>query len=220
MIGRRHVVLFVKAPVLGKVKTRLSRDLGTVTAARVYRQMTRLAISRLRRGPWTLWLAVDPVTAVTDGGFWPTDLPRLSQGTGDLGTRMERVFRALPPGPAVIVGSDCPGMGAGDVAAALDVLGSHRSVFGPAEDGGYWLVGLRSPIPRQAFGGVRWSTEHALADSLAAIGGSAAFVRRLPDVDKARDLRLYRSSAAAPFMCSVKRGINSTRLQGRKRLSS
>src|SRR3546814_16124850 len=81
---------------------------------------------------------------------------------------MDRVMRVLPPGPAVIIGTDIPDIRPRHAAAAFRALGRHDAVFGPAADGGYWLVGLRRrpTIPR-AFDGVRWSTEHALADTRA-----------------------------------------------------
>jgi uncharacterized protein len=102
-------------------------------------------------------------------------------------------FRTLPPGPVVLVGSDIPAMRASHIARAFRLLGRHDLVFGPTSDGGFWLVGARriKPIPRRLFAGVRWSTAHALADTLAGIPGefSTALADALNDVDDARDLR-------------------------------
>ena len=107
---------------------------------------------------------------------------------------------------AVLVGCDIPGLGRADIAAAFKALGRADAVFGPAEDGGYWLVGLGPRRPPAPFAGVRWSTEHALADTLANCRGHrVALLRRLRDVDTAADLAALRRSrpggapsAAAP----------------------
>lgn len=100
---------------------------------------------------------------------------------------MHRLFRTVPPGPAIIVGSDIPAISAGEIAKAFRLLGEADAVFGPASDGGYWLVGLKR-VPRvlSPFAAVRWSTENALADTLANLPGrKVAFVATLADVDDA-----------------------------------
>jgi glycosyltransferase A (GT-A) superfamily protein (DUF2064 family) len=93
----------------------------------------------------------------------------------------------------VLIGSDIPAVTRAHIAAALAALGRHDSVFGPAEDGGYWLVGERRlhAMP-DLFRGVRWSSPHALADTLAnlAPGETDAFAATLADVD---DGAAYRS---------------------------
>jgi glycosyltransferase A (GT-A) superfamily protein (DUF2064 family) len=108
---------------------------------------------------------------------------------------MVRVFTALPPGQAIIVGSDIPELRAHHVACAFRTLGSHDAVFGPASDGGYWLVGLRRsrPLPRALFQGVRWSSPHTLADSRATLPKtwSVASAALLDDIDDAEDYRRW-----------------------------
>jgi glycosyltransferase A (GT-A) superfamily protein (DUF2064 family) len=97
----------------------------------------------------------------------------------------------MPPGPVVIVGTDVPGIEPAHIAEAFRRLGRHDAVFGPATDGGYWLVGLkRRPRLLHPFANVRWSSRHAHADTLANLAGrSVAFVTTLADVDNADDLR-------------------------------
>jgi glycosyltransferase A (GT-A) superfamily protein (DUF2064 family) len=111
------------------------------------------------------------------------------QGGGDLGRRMQRIFDRAGPGPVVIVGTDVPQVTRADVAAAFRLLGRCDAVFGPADDGGYWLVGLRRrPRVLRPFGGVRWSSPHALADTLANLRGRPiARVAALSDVDTPAD---------------------------------
>ena len=80
------------------------------------------------------------------------------------------------------------------------VSAQNDAVFGPAPDGGYWLVGLRrpNPLPAGLFDGVRWSTEHALADSVRSLGTArVAYVDELADVDTQADLAMTRRSMRA-----------------------
>jgi rSAM/selenodomain-associated transferase 1 len=188
----KHLVVMVKAPRLGAVKRRLARDIGEVAARRFYVRTSGAVLRRLAREPhWRCLLAVTPDHYAGEGRFWPPEIPRLPQGTGDLGARMARPFAALPPGPVVIVGSDIPGLGRAHVARAFAALDRHDLVFGPAADGGYWLIGARRrPLPPRLFANVRWSSPHALADTLANLGPgvSTAFLDTLTDVDTAADL--------------------------------
>ena len=189
---QRRLVVMARAPRLGAVKRRLARDVGDVEALRFYRAHTAALLRDLSRDPrWQTWLAVTPDGAAHDPrGLWGFGGPVIAQGSGDLGQRMFRIFEELPPGPLVIVGSDIPGITPERVFAAFRALGAHDWVFGPAEDGGYWLVGARRrPVLRDPFAGVRWSTAHALDDTLANLkGANVAFVDRLRDVDKGEDL--------------------------------
>jgi len=190
-----HLVIFARAPQAGRVKRRLASEIGITAAARFHRTILSQQIRRLtsdRR--WTVWLFVTPDDSLGHPAWRGIPRPRVSrQGYGDLGQRMMLPFRALPPGPVVLVGSDIPAMRPAHIARAFRLLGRHDLVFGPASDGGFWLVGSRrvKPIPRRLFAGVRWSTAHALADTLAGIPGefSTALADALDDVDDARDLR-------------------------------
>jgi glycosyltransferase A (GT-A) superfamily protein (DUF2064 family) len=117
---------------------------------------------------------------------------------------MARFLRAEPgtrvaPGPVAVIGTDLPGLGPRHLAEAFRLLGRHDAVLGPATDGGYWLIGLgnRRAVPPGLLAGVRWSTEHALADTLARLGHlNVGFAATLRDVDTAEDLRAARSPAA------------------------
>ncbi len=187
------LVVMVKAPVGGAVKTRLARRVGSIEALRFYRVATARLLRRVGRDSrWRTVLAVTPDRAV-GATSWPRALPRTPQGRGDLGSRMQRLFARKARGPVVIVGSDIPDVTAEHVAQAFRLLGRHALVFGPAEDGGYWLVGARRrPHVPRPFGGVRWSTENALADTLRNIGSSVGFVETLADVDTEADWRRWR----------------------------
>lgn len=181
-----------KPPRSGEVKTRLSREIGTARATSFYRHAVARLLRRLGGDPrWRTYLAVNALPS-EQYACWPRGICRLPQGRGSLGARMGFVLGQLPRAPAVIIGSDAPQIEPGHIAAALKALGAQDAVFGPATDGGYWLIGLaqRRPAP-DLFAGVRWSTEYALADTLASLpaGFKVAQLERLTDVDGAADLR-------------------------------
>ena len=182
---RFRLVVMVKAPVAGAVKTRLARDLGVAAACRFARHTAAAVLQRVAGDPrWQTVLAVAPDAALA-ARWWDRGLPRMGQGSGDLGRRMASLIRAMPPGPVVIVGSDIPNITPAPLASAFRELSRHQAVFGPAEDGGYLLVGLNWRARAvAAFVGVRWSSRHALADTVANLRGrSVAYVENLVDVD-------------------------------------
>lgn len=188
---RQTLVVMLKEPRPGRVKTRLGREIGMTAAAWWFRHQVARLLRRIEDPRWQLVLAVSPDAEGLASRVWPAHLPRLAQGTGDLGDRMARVFRSLPPGPVCIIGADIPGIGRGHIARAFAALGDHDAVIGPAPDGGYWLIGLRrtAAVPARLFEGVRWSGPNARADTLASLGHArVAQVDTLRDVDEAGDL--------------------------------
>ena len=201
MIARRHLVVFAKAPVLGRVKRRLAADIGALAALRFQRAATARLLRRVawdRR--WRCWLALTPDRAASGPRIWRVPCRRVAQGGGDLGSRMARHLARLPAGPVVLVGSDVPEIGAAHIEAAFRLLGGSDLVFGPARDGGFWLVGARR-LPRRLFAGVRWSSEHALADTLRNVPRRLRVVMTttLDDVDDGAAYRRWlRRSANAP----------------------
>jgi len=188
---RPTLVIMLKEPRPGRVKTRLGADIGMVAAAWWFRHQTARLLRRIRDPRWQIILAVAPDRAGMASRVWPAHLPRIAQGPGDLGARMARIMRALPPGPVCIIGGDIPGVAPRHIAAGFAALGGHDAAFGPAPDGGYWLIGLRRTraIPAGFLQGVRWSTADALADSMATLPGARiALVDTLRDIDTAADL--------------------------------
>jgi len=184
-----HLVLMTKASRIGRVKTRLAVDIGWVQAWAFHRRTLADTARKLVDARWAGWLSVSPDRAAGDVGFkgWRS----IAQGGGDLGARMLRPMQTLPPGPVVIVGADIPHISADHIAAAFAALRENDWVFGPATDGGFWLVGAkRTPRLVDPFGNVRWSSRHALSDTLANLpaGGGVGFVGTLGDVDEAKDL--------------------------------
>jgi uncharacterized protein len=199
MHRRRHLVVFLRAPRLGRVKSRLAAGIGALEALRFYRETSgRLLRAMTRDRRWQVHLALTPDRDALRSGAWHVRAARFAQGVGDLGRRMERAVRRFPPGPVVIIGSDIPALRPTHVAAAFAALGTHHAVFGPATDGGYWLVGFRRRprLPRRLFARVRWSSPHALADTLAGLPRDmrVAFLETLEDVDDAAAYRCWRAT--------------------------
>ncbi|TMJ64253.1 MAG: DUF2064 domain-containing protein [Alphaproteobacteria bacterium] len=170
---RRTLILFVRAPQLGTGKRRLARDIGDIAALCFERVMIALLLRRLAKDRrWRLRIAVTPDRDCRRARHWRHGVETVGQGSGDLGVRMRRALETCPRGPVVLVGAD--------------LLGTHELVFGPAKDGGFWLVGVLHPrrLP-PLFDQVGWSGPHALADTLAGLPRriSVGYADRLEDVD-------------------------------------
>ena len=184
---RRTLVLFMRAPLLGSGKRRLAREVGDVAAMRFEQLMIALLLRRLAKdGRWRLRIAVTPDNACRRARHWCGGVEAVGQGEGDLGIRMRRALETCPPGPVVLVGADIPALDARHIGAAFRLLGRHDVVFGPARDGGFWLVGARHPrgLP-PLFDQVRWSGPYALTDARAGLPRriKIGYAERLEDVD-------------------------------------
>lgn len=186
------LVVMIKEPRPGRVKTRLGRDIGLVASAWWFRHQSARLLRRLRDPRWRIVLATAPDGAI-GSRVWPADLQRLPQGGGDLGERMARMLKqAADHGPVCLIGADIPGITRTHIARAFSALGDHDAVFGPAPDGGFWLVGAKHPkrLPRTTFHGARWSSVYALSDTLNTLPDQRiALVDTLADVDTVEDLR-------------------------------
>jgi rSAM/selenodomain-associated transferase 1 len=182
-----------KAPVAGRVKTRLAREIGAGAAAGFARHAIASTVARVRSGPWQTLLAVAPdVSRVAP--VWPHGVQVVAQGPGDLGARMQRITDQAALGPVVIIGTDIPSVRAAHIRQAFHLLGRHDAVVGAATDGGYWLIGARRrPRVLRMFAQVRWSSRHALSDTLRNLAGrSVARIATLADIDAAEDMAANR----------------------------
>jgi len=183
------LVIFVKEPRFGIVKTRLARDIGRFNAWIFYRQTLRGLINRIGCGNWKTVICVSPDRY--KGNFFDLRYDVIKQGGGDLGSRMQRVFDKVGSGPLVLVGGDIPTIKKHHIKRAFDTLKKNDTIFGPATDGGFWLVGMRRRRARiSPFKNVRWSSEYALFDTLENIHlrNSVDFIDILSDIDCAEDL--------------------------------
>jgi len=194
----KQVIIFARAPRLGSGKRRLARDVGDRRAYHFYKANLLRLIRDLSAGPWQLHVAV----ATEQDRHHPAfrHLSVIVQPEGDLGHRMSTVLLQFNSCARLIVGSDIPDLNKTHVSEALATLSTHRLVFGPAVDGGFWGVGcgpLYTP-GLQFMRDVRWSGPNALSDTLASIepGTSVAQVACLADVDDAASFARYMESSA------------------------
>lgn len=190
-------------PAPGRCKRRLARSVGAAAAARIQARLTRhtlaVACSLARQLGLEVVLAVDglgPRAACRWGAALGANRCLL-QGQGGLGLRMHRQFlRAAAEGArrVVVIGSDLPWLEGGDLAAAFEALNRRSAVLGPANDGGYWLLGLRRPDP-WLLGGMAWGSAQVLEQTLAVMaqrGLEPALLTRRGDLDREEDLRPWR----------------------------
>ena len=194
--AEHRLVVFLKAPRPGLVKTRLAQTIGAEAASAAYRRLVERVLGQLSSLP-SVELRFAPDEARSEILPWlQPGWHAAPQGRGDLGERLSRAFaEAFAAGAArvVVIGSDCPEVTAADVQAAWAALAQHDLVLGPAMDGGYWLMGLRAPEPR-LFAGLQWSTSRVRQETLEraeAAGLSHVLLRPLHDVDTEADWRRF-----------------------------
>lgn len=186
-------LVFVRAPELGRVKTRLAAALGEEAALRIYRRLAEHTVREAREVGGELRIHFTPPERGAEVRDWLSEATYLPQAAGDLGARMEAAFRAAfdeGAGRVVIIGSDLPGLTAALLRRAFEALEDHPAVLGPARDGGYYLLGMTAMVPG-VFHDIPWSTGNVLAltlERLRAAGIEPAMLEVLADVDEVEDL--------------------------------
>lgn len=190
MAAPTRLVLFCRYPNPGECKTRLIPAIGADGAAAVHRQLTERTMA-------VLTCTDAPLTVAYDGGSakefarWLGPAPEYEPQVGsDLGERLA-VFASRAP--VILFGSDTPGLTANHVEAALVGLATHDVVIGPALDGGYYLIGLREPMP-ELFTEMPWSTNQVLPETLKRlerIGKKPLLLETLSDCDRPEDLKRW-----------------------------
>ena len=187
------IQVFCKAPVSGKVKTRLIQAVGARRALDLYKQMFERLMTDFSLDTRQAELWVSPVK---DHVFFEKyALPRFQQKGDDLGARMSRALRdGLTRHESVIlVGTDLPLINKSYIDLAVSALRHHEVVIGPAEDGGYGLVGVKAETP-DMFSDINWGTEKVLSqtcDRLNKGGLSYSLLPLIWDVDRPEDLQRY-----------------------------
>lgn len=201
MAQRDAIAVYGRAPLAGRAKTRLARDVGAARAAAVYGRLLERSLTAARAVSAARYLYLpqgDRLDPQAHAGF-----TLRAQIPGDLGARMAATFAELFAAGherVVLVGSDLPDLTAAHLAAGLAALADAETVFGPATDGGYWLVGQRPPA-RDLFSGVPWSTAAVWArtrERLAAGGFGHALLPVLEDVDDGAALARAVARGALP----------------------
>ncbi len=190
--------IFVKSPQAGLVKTRLAESIGAARAAALYRVMGRKIVEACRdpnSHTTTIWFAPADGEHSVDAwlGTGAVDAHR-AQPEGGLDVRLTVAFAhhfAAGARRVLVIGSDCPGVDRGLLRQAFGALDQHDLVIGPAQDGGYYLLGLTAPAP-ELFRHVIWSTDLVFRQTMlnaARLGMSASVLPELRDVDTEADAR-------------------------------
>lgn len=177
--------IFARLPVPGKVKTRLIPAVGEEGAARIYARLLAQTVEVAKESGLDFELRVTGGEIMAFHELFGDDTVVVDQGEGDLGEKMARV-----KAPALLIGSDCPGVTAPLLQAAAGALDDRRVVLGPANDGGYYLIGFSEPVPF-LFEDMEWSTPRVLPETLARLathGIGPAILPELADIDTAEDL--------------------------------
>ncbi|MEH2289912.1 TIGR04282 family arsenosugar biosynthesis glycosyltransferase [Nostoc sp.] len=209
---KHHLIIFTRYPEPGKTKTRLIPVLGNVGAANLQREMTEHTIFQVQELQKASPLSVEVRFAGGDSQLMQDwlglDLVYQSQGEGDLGLRMARsLFDAFQAGAekVIIIGTDCPGVNAQILATAFKKLHAFELVLGPAIDGGYYLIGLRQPIP-ELFVNIEWGTAQVFQKTVdIAQKLNLSYVDLLPlaDVDRPEDLAIWEQALAGKMERSL-----------------
>ncbi|MDE2489766.1 MAG: TIGR04282 family arsenosugar biosynthesis glycosyltransferase [Elusimicrobia bacterium] len=198
------LIVFAKAPIPGRVKTRLTPPLSPGQAAELYAAFAADSVAAARAcGAAAVSVAYAPEPPFPDLN-WLDEAPNWRpQGPGDLGARLTAAFDAAFRGGArkvAIIGSDCPDLPSETLAEAFRRLDGPPAVLGPAVDGGYYLVGLREPRP-DLFADMAWSDSGVLERTLARLRASRtpfALLERRADVDTFEDLKALASRLSEP----------------------
>ncbi len=190
-------LLFVKAPLRGQVKSRLAAALGEDAALELYRNFALDMLQAMDDAGIPNIIFFHPPDAANEVANWLGEERSYQKQHGsDVGERMEEAFRYVFSrgcSRAVLVGSDIPDLPGGMLTGALHALADHDAVIGPAEDGGYYLIGFRSDsfLP-EVFHGIPWSTDAVFRTTTAVLERAGRTVSRMPlwrDVDTIQDLR-------------------------------
>lgn len=190
-----RVVLFTRYPELGRAKTRLIPALGAEGAAALHRTLTERTVTAVREAGLPLELRVTgaPIAAFTR---WLGIDNVVDQGEGDLGARLSR---AGPPYPTLFIGADAPDLTPTLLRNAADALLHASAAIGRAQDGGYWLLGLKHAVP-DVFECIDWSTAAVFEQTMArltAAGIDPVLLPELADCDRPEDLARWPSLSPA-----------------------
>ena len=184
------LIMFTRYPQPGRAKTRLIPALGAEGAAELHRRLTEKTLATLRTTGLQVELWVTGASIEAFQAWLGDGVPIRSQTSGDLGARMDHASR---PGPAIVVGSDAPTLAISHIDEAAALLRDDKVALGPAEDGGYYLIGLPAPAPR-LFHDMPWSTAAVLTETIRRLKADATpygLLPTLPDLDRPEDLERF-----------------------------
>lgn len=182
-----RLVVFTRYPEPGKAKTRLIPALGAVGAAALHRRLTERTLTEARASGLQVEVHTTGAPPAAFHDWLGEDLRIVEQGDGDLGDRLRA---AAAPAPVLFIGSDLPDISAAHLIEAAAHLSEGRTVLGPAEDGGYWALGLPATA-NYLFKDMPWSTDEVFAITLQRLrdhGIEPVLLGTLADCDRPEDL--------------------------------
>lgn len=194
-MNKKLLLIFVKNAELGKVKTRLAATIGPEKALEIYQLLLKRTYNVTLTLPVTK--AIYYSDYITEDLFNPPYYEKYLQSEGDLGVRMQNAFeQAFSDGfeQVCIIGSDCFELTEAIIQQAFEKLEHNDVVIGPAEDGGYYLLGMKA-LHQNFFTNKNWSTDTVLQETLnnvKAAGQTIALLPELTDIDEEKDLSTIR----------------------------
>ena len=206
MNDKRGVILFVKLPEKGRVKSRLALHIGEDAALHLYENMVLDVLDMLKKGRFPFRICFTPLDAHDQMAGWlGQEYDYLPQNGDNLGDRMEDAFDSVFAGgvqEALLIGSDIPGLTTDVIDEAFAALLKNDAVIGPADDGGYYLIGFRKKsFAPGIFHDIAWSTGTVFRETMAKLREESLKVHVLPeltDIDTVEDLKKLMSQAACP----------------------
>jgi rSAM/selenodomain-associated transferase 1 len=195
---KEALIIFVRSPLLGKVKTRLAAAVGEVKALEIYCQLlshTHIVTCSLNCAKFVFYADV-----IKHNDLWEEDVyQKVLQEGNDLGERMKNAFEHVFDSgynSICIIGSDCMTLNAEGIQSAFTLLADNDLVIGPTVDGGYYLLGMKQLI-QNVFANKSWSTESVLQETLSDIASLQLACRLLAvlhDIDTEQDWLYYQSN--------------------------
>ena len=183
----KRVVVFVKNPVAGQVKTRLAAQIGHSAALAIYKDLVKHTAQVCQDFPHAVYYSQE----VMDNDDFKTKSKHVQQGA-NLGDRMRNALQegfSLGYTHQILIGSDLPELSSDLLSQAFYQLNAHEIVIGPAQDGGYYLIGMRAPY-KEVFEKIAWSTNQVLAQTLQHCK-DYSMLKTLTDIDTHEDLKAF-----------------------------
>ncbi len=196
---QRRVLLFIRAPELGRVKTRLEKKMDAKTVLTLYKHFVEDTMESLTAGGHDIIVFFSPLHKEPAVRAWLGDTIHFQPQTGrNLGEKMRNAFStvfAMGLDQAVLMGSDSPDIDIGIIDEAYAFLENRDVVIGPAEDGGYYLIGFqKKAFDGDVFSGIDWGTEHVYQQTLQHVHDAGLITHVLPvwqDIDTFEDLTAF-----------------------------
>jgi rSAM/selenodomain-associated transferase 1 len=195
MTGDPRLVLFARYPVAGVCKTRLIPALGAQGAAALHRHLTERTIGVMRASGCKVTVAFTGACRDHFEAWLGSDVALIEQVEGGL---TNKLLACLDPAPVIFFGADTPDLTSAHVEQAIAALQNHKVVIGPAEDGGYYLIGMREALP-ELLTDMPWSTDQVLPETctrLGRLGITPVLLETLSDCDRPEDLLRWPELAA------------------------